>query len=65
MTLSIVPFCCAAGLRALACGKAGGGAPGKPPMIGGVITSAVLNLLIYPVIYVMWHRRHLPKTANA
>ncbi|MBV9107572.1 MAG: efflux RND transporter permease subunit [Verrucomicrobia bacterium] len=31
------------------------------PMIGGVITSAVLNLLIYPVIYVMWRRRSLPR----
>jgi hypothetical protein len=30
------------------------------PMIGGVITSAVLNLLIYPVIYVLWRRRELP-----
>src|SRR5882724_878587 len=30
------------------------------PMIGGVITSAVLELLIYPVIYVMWRRRELP-----
>jgi hypothetical protein len=30
------------------------------PMIGGVITSAVLNLLIYPVIYVTWRRRELP-----
>src|SRR6202030_1330378 len=30
------------------------------PMIGGIITSAVLNLLIYPVLYVMWRRRHLP-----
>ena len=29
------------------------------PMIGGVISSAVLNLLIYPVIYVMWRKRHL------
>jgi Cu(I)/Ag(I) efflux system membrane protein CusA/SilA len=33
------------------------------PMIGGVITSAVLNLLIYPVIYVMWRKRHLPRPA--
>ncbi len=33
------------------------------PMIGGVITSAILNLLIYPVIYVMWRKRHLPKAA--
>jgi Cu(I)/Ag(I) efflux system membrane protein CusA/SilA len=30
------------------------------PMIGGVITSAVLNLLIYPVIYVIWRRHELP-----
>src|SRR6266700_1178022 len=30
------------------------------PMIGGVITSAFLNLLIYPVIYVIWRRRELP-----
>jgi copper/silver efflux system protein len=30
------------------------------PMIGGVITSAILNLLIYPVIYVVWKKRSLP-----
>jgi hypothetical protein len=30
------------------------------PMIGGVISSAFLNLLIYPVIYVIWRRRELP-----
>jgi hypothetical protein len=30
------------------------------PMIGGVITSGVLELLLYPVIYVLWRRRHLP-----
>src|SRR5213078_625316 len=29
------------------------------PMIGGVITSAFLNLLIYPVIYVIWRKRGL------
>ena len=34
------------------------------PMIGGITTSALLNLLIYPVIYVMWRRRHLPKDAR-
>jgi copper/silver efflux system protein len=33
------------------------------PMIGGVITSAVLNLLVYPVIYVMWRQRHLRQRA--
>jgi Cu(I)/Ag(I) efflux system membrane protein CusA/SilA len=29
------------------------------PMIGGVVTSAILNLIIYPVIYVMWRKRQL------
>lgn len=31
------------------------------PMIGGVITSGILELLIYPVIYVLWRRRSLPR----
>lgn len=30
------------------------------PMIGGVVTSAVLELLLYPAIYALWRRRHLP-----
>src|SRR5437773_7197799 len=34
------------------------------PMIGGVITSAFLNLLIYPVIYLMWRRRELPEKSE-
>jgi Cu(I)/Ag(I) efflux system membrane protein CusA/SilA len=29
------------------------------PMIGGIITSGILELLIYPVIYVMWRKREL------
>src|SRR5207247_9409576 len=29
------------------------------PMIGGVITSGILELLIYPAIYVIWRKRHL------
>ena len=29
------------------------------PMIGGVIASAILELLIYPVIYVLWRKRAL------
>jgi len=29
------------------------------PMIGGVVTSAILELLIYPVIYVLWRKREL------
>jgi len=32
------------------------------PMIGGVLTSAILELLIYPVIFVIWKKRSLPKT---
>jgi Cu(I)/Ag(I) efflux system membrane protein CusA/SilA len=35
------------------------------PMIGGVITSAILNLLIYPVIYVIWRKRSLPSEPPA
>lgn len=31
------------------------------PMIGGVITSAILELLLYPTIYLLWRRRHLPE----
>jgi Cu(I)/Ag(I) efflux system membrane protein CusA/SilA len=30
------------------------------PMVGGVLTSAILELLIYPVIYVIWRKRQLP-----
>jgi Cu(I)/Ag(I) efflux system membrane protein CusA/SilA len=33
------------------------------PMIGGVVTSGILELLIYPVIYVLWRRRHLRSAA--
>ncbi len=31
------------------------------PMIGGIITSGILELLLYPVIYVLWRKHHLPK----
>ncbi|CAN5432140.1 hypothetical protein BH18VER1_BH18VER1_13930 [soil metagenome] len=34
------------------------------PMIGGVVTSAILELLLYPVIYVIWRRRSLPEQAR-
>ena len=29
------------------------------PMIGGILTSGILELLLYPVIYVIWRKRHL------
>ena len=31
------------------------------PMIGGVITSEILELTVYPAIYLIWKRRKLPK----
>ena len=34
------------------------------PMIGGVVTSAILELLLYPVVYVLWRRRSLPAEAR-
>jgi Cu(I)/Ag(I) efflux system membrane protein CusA/SilA len=34
------------------------------PMIGGVITSAILELLIYPVIFVIWKKRSLSKSPS-
>jgi len=35
------------------------------PMIGGVVTSAIVELLIYPVIYVLWRKRGIGKHATA
>jgi Cu(I)/Ag(I) efflux system membrane protein CusA/SilA len=31
------------------------------PMIGGVVTSALLELLVYPAIYLVWKGRQLPQ----
>ncbi len=31
------------------------------PMIGGVFTSAIMELVVYPVIYLYWKRRTLPR----
>ena len=35
------------------------------PMIGGVITSAILELLVYPVIYIFWRGRGLKGGSSA
>ena len=35
------------------------------PMVGGIITSAILELLIYPVIYVIWRKRSLAPQFSA
>jgi Cu(I)/Ag(I) efflux system membrane protein CusA/SilA len=32
------------------------------PMVGGVVTSALMELLVYPVIYEFMHRKGLSKT---
>jgi Cu(I)/Ag(I) efflux system membrane protein CusA/SilA len=31
------------------------------PMIGGAITTGIIGLLLYPVIFVFWRKRHLKK----
>jgi Cu(I)/Ag(I) efflux system membrane protein CusA/SilA len=35
------------------------------PMIGGVVTSGILQLLLYPAIYVLWRQRHLKQLLSA
>ncbi|HET7318306.1 MAG TPA: efflux RND transporter permease subunit, partial [Nitrospirota bacterium] len=35
------------------------------PMVGGVITSTVLELVIYPAIYVIWKERDLKRASGA
>jgi Cu(I)/Ag(I) efflux system membrane protein CusA/SilA len=30
------------------------------PMVGGLVTSFILELLVYPPIYFLWRRRQLP-----
>jgi Cu(I)/Ag(I) efflux system membrane protein CusA/SilA len=34
------------------------------PMIGGVITSALLELLVYPVIFFLWQSHHRSSTGS-
>ena len=35
------------------------------PMVGGVITSTILELIIYPAIYVIWKERELSKAEKS
>jgi Cu(I)/Ag(I) efflux system membrane protein CusA/SilA len=30
------------------------------PMVGGLVTSFLLELLVYPTVYELWKRRQLP-----
>jgi Cu(I)/Ag(I) efflux system membrane protein CusA/SilA len=34
------------------------------PMVGGVITSTILELIIYPAIYVIWKERDLKRSSS-
>jgi len=33
------------------------------PVVGGVVTSALLELLVYPVIFLIWKRRALNESS--
>ncbi|TMQ02761.1 MAG: efflux RND transporter permease subunit, partial [Deltaproteobacteria bacterium] len=33
------------------------------PMVGGLVTSFVLELLVYPAVFALWKSRHLPRAA--
>ena len=35
------------------------------PMVGGVVTSAILELVVYPAIYFVWKARRLPVAEQA
>jgi len=35
------------------------------PMVGGLVTSFLMGLLVYPPIYLLWRRRQLPGTSGA
>jgi Cu(I)/Ag(I) efflux system membrane protein CusA/SilA len=35
------------------------------PMIGGIVTSLLLELIIYPAIYLVWKERHLPTATKS
>jgi Cu(I)/Ag(I) efflux system membrane protein CusA/SilA len=35
------------------------------PMVGGVVTSTVMELLVYPAIFYLWRARHLDRPAPA
>jgi Cu(I)/Ag(I) efflux system membrane protein CusA/SilA len=34
------------------------------PMVGGVVTSALLELVVYPALYLVWKGRRLPAGAS-
>jgi Cu(I)/Ag(I) efflux system membrane protein CusA/SilA len=35
------------------------------PMIGGMITAPLVSMLVIPVLYILWKRRHLERRGEA
>ena len=35
------------------------------PMVGGLLTSFLMELLVYPAIYLLWKQRELPAPESA
>jgi Cu(I)/Ag(I) efflux system membrane protein CusA/SilA len=34
------------------------------PMVGGLVTSFLMELLVYPAIYLLWKKRELARSAS-
>jgi Cu(I)/Ag(I) efflux system membrane protein CusA/SilA len=32
-------------------------------MVGGIVTSTIMELMVYPAIFYVWRRRSLPQTS--
>ena len=63
MTVSAILF----GLLPILLGEGSGADVMKriaAPMVGGVITSFVLELIVYPAVFAWWKGRHLPERAE-
>jgi len=63
MTVSAILF----GLLPILLGEGSGADVMKriaAPMVGGVITSFVLELVVYPAVFAWWKGRHLPERAD-
>ena len=35
------------------------------PMVGGLVTSSIMELLVYPAIYFLWRKKETIETAKA
>ncbi|MDP3412251.1 MAG: efflux RND transporter permease subunit, partial [Polaromonas sp.] len=39
--------------------------PIAAPLVGGMLTAALLSLFLIPVAYSLWHGKHLPERATS